>query len=233
MEGDTPVSEQTMDEVFALMRAAKDQQQAVDKALQGLAIERAAIAADRAALSKAAGALTETAAQVTKAAADTVPALQKAAGAAVDGAVKASLAGAADVAASALNTAARPVVKQLTGAAGAVSEAESRLQEAVASFGWKWAALAGGAAVAVLAAVLVAAWAMVAWQRSEVAELEQQRAALAADVAQLQANAEAWAKTAPRAKLDRCGDQARLCVRIDTQAGAFGKNGDLAVIKGY
>jgi len=229
MEGETPVSEQTMDEVFALMRAAKDQQQAVDKALQGLASERAAIATDRAALLQAAGALTDTAAQVRKAAADTVPTLQKAAGAAV----KVSLSGAADVAASALSTAAQPMVEQLEGAAEAVDKAKGKLQDAVASFGWKWAALAGGVAFSVLAVLLVAAWLLVEWQRSEVAELSQQRDALAVEVAQLQANAEAWSKTAARAELSHCGDKKRMCVRIDAKAGTFGTESDYAVIKGY
>lgn len=50
----------------------------------------------------------------------------------------------------------------------------------------------------------------------------QQRQALTAEVAQLQGSADEWAKKGGRAKLERCGGQQRLCVRVDSQK-AYGK----------
>jgi outer membrane murein-binding lipoprotein Lpp len=115
----------------------------------------------------------------------------------------------------------------------AAGEAEGKLWGAVAAFGWRWAALAGSTAAGGVAAVLLAGWLSVWWQRHEVERLAAQRQALAAEVAQWQAQADAWAKKGGRAKLERCGDQGRLCVRVDTRAGGFGKEGDYMVLRGY
>ena len=40
------------------------------------------------------------------------------------------------------------------------------------------------------------------------------------------------AKRGGRAKLEKCGDQGRLCVRIDKSSG-YGKDGDYFVLRGY
>ncbi len=55
---------------------------------------------------------------------------------------------------------------------------------------------------------------------------------LLGEVAQLQVQAEDWAKRGGRAKLEVCGEQKRLCVRVDRTTG-FGKNGDYFVLRGY
>ena len=74
-------------------------------------------------------------------------------------------------------------------------------------------------------AVLLAGWLSVWWERHQVEQLAEQRQALTAEVAQLQANAEDWAKRAGRARLEKCGEQARLCVRVDSRQ-AYGKEGE-------
>ena len=51
--------------------------------------------------------------------------------------------------------------------------------------------------------------------------------------AELEANVADLAKRGGRAKLEKCGDQNRLCVRIDKSAGGFGKDSEYAVLKGY
>ena len=58
------------------------------------------------------------------------------------------------------------------------------------------------------------------------------KAALLGEVAQLQANADDWAKRGGRAKLEKCGDAGRLCVRIDKTTG-YGKDSDYFVLRGY
>jgi hypothetical protein len=59
-----------------------------------------------------------------------------------------------------------------------------------------------------------------------------EREALLGEVTQLQVQAEDWAKRGGRAKLETCGEQRRLCVRID-KTTAYGKDGDHFVLRGY
>ena len=55
----------------------------------------------------------------------------------------------------------------------------------------------------------------------------------AAEVAEMQANRDEWAKTGFMAKLERCGPKARPCVRVNESAGAFGTASDYRVLLGY
>ena len=59
------------------------------------------------------------------------------------------------------------------------------------------------------------------------------KARLQAEVTEMQANREEWAKTGALAKLERCGPKARLCVRINEGAGVFGTVSDYRVLLGY
>ncbi|MEY2842148.1 MAG: hypothetical protein RI920_185 [Pseudomonadota bacterium] len=211
----------TQQQLFGLMAVAEEHQKAVKSALDGLTAERAALAKERAAVAQAAASVAGVVVEVRKAAAE-----------AVGTSVRQSLAGAADAAAKALGEASRPIVGQLSGVVQAAGEAEGKLSGAVAAFGWRWAMLAGGAAAGGIVAVLLAAWLAVWWQRNQVESLSEQKAALLGEVAQLQASAEDWAKRGGRAKLEKCGDQGRLCVRIDKSSG-YGKDGDYYVLRGY
>ena len=219
-------------QLFGLMAVAEEHQKAVKDAIDGLAIEREELVKERTALSQAAAKVAGVADNVKQAAAEAVPALRTAVDEAVDASVKRSLAGASDTAVKALDKACEPIVKTLAGMARSADVAEVKLSGAVASFGWKWAALAGGAAAGGIAAVLLAGWLAVWWERHQVEQLAEQRAALQGEVAQLQAQAEDWAKRGGRAKLERCGDHGRLCVRVDKTVG-FGKDSDYFVLRGY
>ena len=219
-------------QLFGLMAVAEEHQKAVKAALDGLTAERAELAKERAAVAQAAASVAGVAGEVRKAAAEAVPAIQKAAGEAVGASVWQSLVGASDAAAKALGEASMPIVGQLSGVVKAASEAEGKLSGAVAAFGWRWAMLAGGAAAGGIVAVLLVAWLAVWWQRHQVEQLAEQKAALLGEVAQLQANVEEWAKRGGRAKLEKCGEQGRLCVRID-KSSVFGKEGDYYVLRGY
>jgi hypothetical protein len=143
-------------------------------------------------------------------------------------AVRQSLIGASKT----LEDASKPIIDQLSGMVRAASEAEGKLSGAVAAFGWRWAVLAGSAAAGAIVVVLVAAWLLTWWQRYQVSSLGEQKAQLQAEVTQLQANADAWSKRGGRAKLERCGDKSRLCVRVDKR-GAYGDEGDYYVLRGY
>ena len=232
---DSPIEEfmDAQQQLFGLMAVAEEHQKAVKAAIDdGLTAERVALAKERAALSQAAASVAGVAGDVKKAAAQAVPAIQKAASEAVGASVRQSLAGAAEAAVEALGEAAKPIIGSLSGVVRAAGEAEGKLSSAVASFGWKSATLAGGAAAGGIVAVLFAGWMSGWWERHQVEQLAEQRAALLSEVAQLRAQAEDWAKRAGRSKLEKCGDHGRLCVRVDKTAG-FGKDEDYYVLRGY
>lgn len=92
--------------------------------------------------------------------------------------------------------------------------------------------VAGGAAAGGIIAILLAALLTTGWQRHQVEQLTEERAALLEEVTQLQVQTEDWTKRGGRARLEVCGEQKRLCVRIDRTTG-FGKNGDYFVLWGY
>jgi hypothetical protein len=112
---------------------------------------------------------------------------QKAAGEAVGASVRQSLAGASDAAAKALGEAAKPVIGSLSGVVQAASDAEGSMRNAGAWFAWKWVAVAAGG----LVGVCLVAYASLAWQLHQVSSLRDEKAELAADVAQMQVNVSA------------------------------------------
>jgi ABC-type transporter Mla subunit MlaD len=219
-------------QLFGLMAVAEEHQKAVKAVLDRLTAERATLARERDAVAQAVASVSGVAGEVRKAAAEIIPALQEAAGEAIDASVRQSFTGASETAAKALGDASRPIIAQLSGVVKAAGDAEGKLSGAVAAFGWRWAMLAGGAAAGGILTVLLVTWLMVWWQRHQVEELTGQKAALVSEVAQLQAQAGDWARRGGRARLDKCGDAARLCVRVDKSTG-YGKNGDYFVLRGY
>jgi cell division protein FtsB len=213
-----------MDELFGMMKIAKTQQEAVQAAIDGLAAERAALAKERATLAatlaqqteavkSAAGGVSNVAASIRQAASDAIPAIQKAAGEAVGASVSKSLAGASDAAAKAIGEAARPVIGSLSGVVRAARDAEGSMRNAGAWFAWKWVAVAAGG----LVGVCLVAYASLAWQLHQVSSLRDEKASLAADVAQLQANVAALEKKGGRIVMSNCGG--RLCIEASSNQG--------------
>lgn len=82
----------------------------------------------------------------------------------------------------------------------------------------------GITAMCAAASVAVAWW----WLPSptEIQSLRQQRDELRAGLERLN-------KSGARADLQHCGDEHRLCVRVDLKAGRFGQHADYYVIDGY
>jgi uncharacterized protein involved in exopolysaccharide biosynthesis len=87
--------------------------------------------------------------------------------------------------------------------------------------------LAWSIAVTVLAAAipLIAVKCLLP-SRDEVAALQAKRDALASNIAKLQ-------QRGGLVDMRRCGDEARLCIRIDRKAPAYGESADYLVVKGY
>lgn len=200
-------------QLFGLMAVAEEHQKTVKAAIDGLTAERAALAKERAALTQAAASVAGVAGDVRKAAANAVPAMQKAVGEAIGASVRQSFTGASEVAAKALGEAVKPVIDSLSGVVQEANKAKGSLKNAGQWFAWKWVAVAGGG----LVGVCLVAYVALAWQLHQVKSLGDEKAELAADVAQLQANVSALEKKGGRIVMTTCGG--RLCVEASTNQG--------------
>ena len=198
--------EEMQQQLFGLMTVAEEHQAAVAAAIKSLAEERLALAKERAALSQAAASLSATASAA-------LPAIQKAAGEAVGASVRQSLVGASEVAAKALGEAVKPVLGRLAGVVKAASDAEGSLKNAGQWFAWKWVAVAAGG----LVGVCLVAYVALSWQLHQVKSLGDEKAELAADVAQLQANVSALEKKGGRIVMTTCAG--RLCIEASSNQG--------------
>jgi hypothetical protein len=214
------------EKIFGLLALAEQQQKTVDEAIQKLEAERLALA-------EAQKKLIEAASHAKEVCDGLVPAMGNAAGRAVMKSVKKSLDEISDEATTSLEEASNPFIERLNGVVNAAEQLEGRFKKASHWFNWKWGALAAITAAGCIGSVVLASWGMVAWQQRQVSQLLEQREALTAEVSQLQAQANEWVKRGGRAKLQKCGDTGRLCVRVDTQAGSFGKDGEYMVLRGY
>ena len=195
-------------QLYDLMSAAEDQKKAVDAALQGLVEEQAA-------LSKAAANMSGIVGDVKRAAAEAVPVIQEA----VDASVAKSLAGASNEAAKALSEAVKPILDSLSNVVRAADGVDGKLSRATASFGWKWVALAGGAAAGGIVAVVLVGWLSIWWQRHQVESLLDQKAVLQGEVVELQANVANLEKKGGKIKMSICGPKKRFCVEVEPDQG--------------
>ena len=209
------MSEAEDSRLYGLMEIAEGQQAAVQTALEGLAAERAGLRREREALARQ------------------VQAVEGGARAAVRAAVVDSLAGAATEGAAAVQAATRPLLDRVAGVTAEAGQAEAALRGVVLWASWRLL----GWVVAVGAATVVLGWLMSSgvlwWNTSAIGAAQERKAELQAEVAELQANRDAWVKAGLMAKLERCGPKARPCIRVDESAGGFGERGDFRVILGY
>jgi hypothetical protein len=204
-----------------LINASEQQGRTAEKLLVELKGQIAALAVATKVTQNAASSVGQCAVSVEQAARNAAPALQKAAedavGAAVDMAIKRALENASGAATAVIDTAAKPMLDQLSGMAAQAQQAEQQLNKATASFGWKWAALAGGALALTLATFMLVAWMSIWLQRFQVTELAEQKTRLQAEVAQLQTQVAVLAKKGARIKLATCGG--RLCIEASSDQG--------------
>lgn len=227
---------------YALVALAEQQQKAVQAAVDALVIERDRLVRERgnlaAAVAKAGENLTDAVARAEKNLASTVATAVKGvaglteavaasaaaaawkigdtAGEAAAQSVERALHDASMIVTGAAADATAPVVEKLLSSTEALGAAEAKLVTAGQWFAWQVFALAA------FCVLLVAgvAWAAVGWQVYEMKELNQERQALAADVAEMKVNAEALASKGARIKLHDCGG--RVC--IEASANQDGKS---------
>ncbi len=203
------------DRLYGLMEVAERQQAAVQAALDGLAAERAALAREREALARG------------------VAGLQLGTQGAVRAAVADSLAGAATEGVAAVQAATGPLLVRLDSVAERAGQADAALRGVVAWASWR---LLGWVAAAVALLVLggwLASALVLWWDGGAIQAARAEKSRLQAEVAEMQANRDEWAKTGFLSKLSRCNPGNRPCVRVNEGAGAFGTASDYRVLLGY
>jgi hypothetical protein len=225
METPSPSQLMMQTHIYGLMAVAEEHQKAVAAAIEGLAAERKAVALERKALS-------QEGVGFKQAAIETLGSFKKVVSDAASSRVTQSLQGTADAVVAAFSVSSRPFLQEMKAVTTEANDAQHRLREATSWFSWRCLALLAVTAAGVIIVMWFIAIASVEWQRHRINALIEERSQLAAEIEQLQAQANDWAKRGGRAKLDTCGDQKRLCVRVDRET-AYGKNADYFVLRGY
>ena len=199
------------DRLYGLMEIAERQQAAVQAALEGLAVERAALARERERLGREVAALGQGTRQ------------------AVQLAVAEGFAGAADQGVEAVRVATRPLLGRLEDVTQSAASAEAALRRVVQWASWRLL----GWIMALIAALVLLGWlsstALIWWDTGTINKLQDQ-------ITELRANHDAWVKAGMLGKLTYCDPGNRPCIRVDESAGQFGPPGgpyDLRVLKGY
>ena len=191
--GDDPQARltQSADErIFGLLALAEDQQTAVRAGVEGMALERAAMAKERVALVQQTEAMKKLADELTKTVLKALPLMAQASASAAKAAVEKALAGAAETSTQAAIEAAKPTLANLSGAVRSADAVQVALKKAVKDFARKWTWVAASAtAGAILSAALVS-WGLVWWQRQELQSLAAERDKLSAEVNALQGQAD-------------------------------------------
>ena len=215
MAMDAAAGPEDEDRLYGLMEIAERQQAAVQVALDGLAAERVALAQEREAL--ACG----------------VRNVQIGAQGAVRSAVADSLAGAATEGVAAVQAATAPLLSRLAGMTEQAGQADAALRDLVSWASWRLLAWMMGAVALLVLGGWLATTLVLWWDTGAIAAARVQKAQLAAEMVEMQANREEWAKAGLMAKLTRCTPGNRPCVRVDEKAGAFGTASDYRVLLGY
>jgi hypothetical protein len=196
---------ETQNQLFPLMEAAEQQQKAVQKAIDGLAAERLAMAQVIPSINR----VTD---NVESAGMMAIQTIKRGAAEAVDAGVTA-----------AMTKATRPAVEQLTSVVSAAHQAEASMRNAGQWFAWKWVAVAAGG----MLALVLTAWLTLLWPLYQITELT-------AEVAQLQANANDLAKRGGRIVLHTCDGRLCVEVAKDGREWHDTKTGTpLAIVRGY
>jgi hypothetical protein len=203
------------DRLYGLVEIADRQQAAVQAALEGLAAERAALAREREAFARQ------------------VQGLQTGVQGAARAAVAEGLAEAAVEGVAAVQAATGPLLTRLDRVAAQAGRADAALRGVVAWASWR---LLGWMAAAVALLVLggwLASTLVLWWDAGAIPSARAEKRQLQAEVAEMQANRDEWARAGFLSKLTRCDPGNRPCVQVDERAGAFGDRSDYRVLLGY
>lgn len=215
MAMDAAAGPENEDRLYGLMEIAERQQAAVQAALDGLAAERTALAQEREALARG------------------VRDVQIGGQGAVRSAVADSLAGAATEGVAAVQAATAPLLARLAGMTEQAGQADAALRDLVSWASWRLLAWMMGAVASLVLFGWLATTLVLWWDTGAIAAARAQKAQLAAEVAEMQANRDEWVKAGFMAKLTRCNPGNRPCVSVDEKAGPFGSASKYRVLMGY
>lgn len=201
----------------------------VEEQTQTNAQLQSALRAQIIALSEATKVANQTVDAVKQAAKDVNPAVKIGAENAVKAGVGESLSGIAEETKTAFDEALKPIIGDLAGAARSANQVEEKLNRVKDSFGWKWALVVGGTALALVAVISIFAWGAVWYQRYQIEQLSAQKVALTSEVADLEANVNQLAKQGGKIKIADCGG--RLCIEATSrELGTWTrKDGELTI----
>ena len=227
--------------LFGLMAVAEEQQAGVRDALAGFAAQREALERQEARLEGCAALMQTEVARLRRATDEVGPGLALATRSAAVAAVEQGLAGAGRTATAAVEGAARPMLERLEGVAVEAERVEASLRRTVAWASWRLLGQ-GVLVVGCLAGLLWGAHLSVWWwTERDVALLQAQRSLLQSEIAglqaakgELEASRDVLVKAGALATMTKCGPRARLCVRVDPKAEAYGTGGEhYRIIQGY
>ena len=118
----------------------------------------------------------------------------------------------------------RAFVEEFRALSATSQVAADSLNQVRRAAGLRMAAWAIAVSVATAAAPWLLSWAVLP-SRAEIASLRSQRNELVEGIAELE-------RRAGHIDLRRCGESARLCVRVERSAPVYGADGDYRIIKG-
>ena len=227
--------------LFGLMAVAEEQQAAVRDALAGLAVQREALERQEAQLAESVALIRAEVARLRRATDEVGPGLAQATRSAAVAAVEQGLAGAGRTATVAVEAAARPMLERLEGVAAEAERVEASLRRTVAWASWRLLGR-GVAVVGCLAGLLwLANLSVWWWAERDMGLLQAQRRVLQGEIvgleaakSELEASRDVLVKAGALATMTKCGPRARLCVRVDPKAEAYGAAGEAyRIIQGY
>lgn len=203
----------TQQQLYGLIAIAEEHQQAIKIALDGLTAEREALAHERIAVAHAAASVAGIANEVKRAINAALPDIQSATKGAVSDSLKQVLDHTSKTAAKAFETGLSPTLDQLSQIVSTANGIESHLRKASSWLTWKVIVLFAAGLIGVCAV----AYASVAWELNQATGLKKQKAALAADIAQMQTTIQALERKGGRIVMSTC--DGRLCIEASSNQG--------------
>ncbi len=196
-----------------LIELAEDNQHAVQDAIACFTAEREAFTKERLALAKAstqAAQVNETFKTLTE---RTIPVLQST----VETAIHASVMGvdSANTNQNILGKAAKPILERFSSIAEMTDTLQGKVSASTQRLAWQWTLVV----VLGLLSTMAVAYFSIQAIKNDREQLAQEKAAFAAEVAQMQSTVLALERRGGRIRLDRCGPESRLCIEVSTDQG--------------
>lgn len=157
--------------------------------------------------------------------------------AAVAGEVRAALKDAAAVVGAAAEEVTAPVRETLTASLAAIDEAQALFAEARERLSWRALGLIGATALGALALIILGIWALLSWQRAELANLAIQKADLQGEIEGMKAISQRMQAQGLKIEFSDCKEnngRIHRCVAVRPDMSMFGTvQAPFYVLKGY